>query len=65
MFNSSFYLYRYILIHINVFNCFDIFRFAEYMEGNSHLEDDEILAYESKSRTPPILLTDDSDSEEN
>lgn len=33
------------------------------MEGDSHLEDSEILAYDSESRKS-ILLTDDSDTED-
>ncbi|KAK6644430.1 hypothetical protein RUM43_000697 [Polyplax serrata] len=37
-------------------------RFAQFMEGSSHLEDSEILAYESKSYRNSGLLTDDSDS---
>ena len=35
-------------------------RFAEFVEGNSHLEDDEILAYESMNHSRGSRLSDDN-----
>lgn len=40
------------------------FRFAKFMEGSSHLQDEEILAFEYDPKVfHNSLLTDDSSSE--
>lgn len=39
------------------------FRFAEFMEGSSHVSDDEIEEYESLSiKANGTIITDDSDN---
>lgn len=47
---------------------FFFLRFAEFVEGGSHLDDEAILAYESNHLTPlrdeDLMTTDEDDDEE-
>ena len=61
MFNLSKYSGKVIIL----ITCFLYFRFAKFMEGASHLEDEEVLAFETdtKSSISEELLTDDSEND--
>lgn len=46
-------------------NIIFIFRFAKFIEGESHLNDDEVLSFETESRkNMDDMLTDDDSDED-
>lgn len=55
------YLYNALLI---IFHLLSFHRFAEFVEGKSHLSDREVLDYETSTLVPSDNMTDDESDED-